>query len=405
MQKICYCFSNLRKNHRTATSDEFEPMSQLIFKDRNLWLMRPYANADYTEKYILTKSIFNFVDAWLVNQKIIATAANSTSTQYEDALYYWRQAKNYYTAGIDLRSEVKPLLNYYCCLNSVKCLIKVRDSSATISNLTHGVGWEPSPNANLDEQKIDFQNQGALWHLRSVLEENNSSNSFSLRTLLYNLASVHRAYTYTFPNDEDLFIPLKSLKFYKIDGLEKIKIALEISKPESNLKSKIETFSAFEVTSKTKEEWDIVKMQGNHDACVIWAIDNDKLFLRSKAEEDWKDNFTDAQYKESLLKLHKRVRPNFQYISASTPLWYLKKRDTTNSDIIHYSSTVISYAVMHCLSEMVRYRPELYSHLLDSKYAWLITEFIEVGIDQFIDEIAGEITGLNIMRSGVKAKC
>ncbi|MFR3200713.1 MAG: hypothetical protein ACLTOW_16325 [Blautia wexlerae] len=51
---------------------------------------------------------------------------------------------------------------------------------------------------------------------------------------------------------------------------------------------------------------------------------------------------------------------------------------------------------------MVRYKPEQMAHLLNSKENWLLHEFLTLALDQFIDELAAEITGQDIMCTGVK---
>lgn len=53
-------------------------------------------------------------------------------------------------------------------------------------------------------------------------------------------------------------------------------------------------------------------------------------------------------------------------------------------------------------SEIVRYKPEQMAHLLNSKENWLLHEFLTLALDQFIDELAAEITGQDIMCTGVK---
>ena len=59
-------------------------------------------------------------------------------------------------------------------------------------------------------------------------------------------------------------------------------------------------------------------------------------------------------------------------------------------------------AVMHRLSEIARYKPEQLGRLMESKENWLIHEFITLSLDQFIDELAAQITGQEIMCTGVK---
>lgn len=63
---------------------------------------------------------------------------------------------------------------------------------------------------------------------------------------------------------------------------------------------------------------------------------------------------------------------------------------------------LITMAAMHRISEIVRYKPEQMGNIMKSKENWLIHEFLTLSLDQFIDEIAAEITGQEIM--GVATK-
>ena len=384
------------KRYHTKKNTNLAFMKELRLNNRSLWMMRPYTNADYSQIVILTKSVFNFVEAWILKE-----VASGRLTD-KKPLHYWHQAKHYYEVGTDLRSEVKPLMNYYCCLNTVKCLLSVLGQD--VRNIKHGVSWEKSQNINLDDQKIKFLGVGALKGLRTIIGKDDGEHTFSLKTLLYNLVVVHRAYVYTFDNEPEIFIPIKSLKFYYRGSTDKITIAFDLKKDIELSVLKTNIPSCFQFTTKSTSDW--VKVRDLAiDEKLKWGIENDKIFFRYKNEKDW-DESKPTPYKQTILtKLHNTLRPYFQYIISDSPIWYLKKEDNLNPNILNYSSTVISYAIMHCLSEMVRYAPDLYKDFLESEYSWLISEFVEVGMDQFIDEIASQITGLNIMRSGVKGKC
>jgi len=83
-------------------------------------------------------------------------------------------------------------------------------------------------------------------------------------------------------------------------------------------------------------------------------------------------------------------------------LWYLKKELPSNTHIIDRSSITLIYGVMHWLSELVRYNPMLFNKLMNSRQNWLIKEFLDLGLQQFIDEISAEIACTNIMVTGYR---
>lgn len=88
------------------------------------------------------------------------------------------------------------------------------------------------------------------------------------------------------------------------------------------------------------------------------------------------------------------------YIYGDTRLWYVKKDIINNSHIIQRNSITLIFAVMHWLSELVRYNPEKFEKLMRTNQNWLIHEFIDNALNQFIDEISCEITGVDIMEVG-----
>jgi hypothetical protein len=100
--------------------------------------------------------------------------------------------------------------------------------------------------------------------------------------------------------------------------------------------------------------------------------------------------------------LNDDLRKEFQYIRASKNLWYLKRSALASQEVLNLNSMLIIMAAMHRISEIVRYKPEQLEHLLDSKENWLLHEFLVMALDQFIDELASEITGQDIMCTGIK---
>jgi hypothetical protein len=62
----------------------------------------------------------------------------------------------------------------------------------------------------------------------------------------------------------------------------------------------------------------------------------------------------------------------------------------------------IIMAIMHRLSELSRYDPKGLLKYLGGKENWLLAEFIELAADQFIDELACEMTSLEFRMPGVR---
>ena len=94
-----------------------------------------------------------------------------------------------------------------------------------------------------------------------------------------------------------------------------------------------------------------------------------------------------------------------RYIRGSKRLWYLKRTELQNAqgpEVINLSDLTINMAAMHRVSEIARYKPEQLNRLMKSKENWLLHEFIAQALDQFIGELAAEITKQDIMNAGQK---
>jgi hypothetical protein len=126
----------------------------------------------------------------------------------------------------------------------------------------------------------------------------------------------------------------------------------------------------------------------------------DKFIIRRKDRFDWKYGRGEKTNNIcELTKYHQKIRKDVYYIQGSERLWYIKK--TNNIDgLIDRSSLTITFAVMHKLSELTRYSPfRLVTHF-ESLHNWLLSEFINHSLYQFIDEISAEITGTELMVPG-----
>lgn len=103
---------------------------------------------------------------------------------------------------------------------------------------------------------------------------------------------------------------------------------------------------------------------------------------------------------KALSKYHGQIRKDLFYIYGDERLWYIKKDIGSNQHILHRNSITLIFAVYHWLSELVRYDPEKFASLMKTKQNWLLHEFVDNCLYQFIDEISCEITENDIMSSG-----
>ena len=100
----------------------------------------------------------------------------------------------------------------------------------------------------------------------------------------------------------------------------------------------------------------------------------------------------------ALLRL---LRPDISYIAGSQTLWYAKAV-VPGPTRLKRSPLTCTLLAMHRLSEICRYRPMELASFLTGQKNWLLTEFIRMSPQQFLDELAAELTGQQFMVPNVR---
>ena len=351
----------------------------------SLRLRKPYSQADLSSHTVLTDDVFSYVDFYFKTHKKNIKRSNGKVVE-QNHLFYWAQAKNFYNATKVLPIEAAPLPMYYCMLNAVKAYLiykcKIFDD---IENdfRSHGLQEANSDvdgNAKkLSEIYVKHFNYGVFSRFGKDLMGDmfndtwrcSNDGAMSVQKLLYYLPFVHSAYisTYKLPRNKEHFIPLKSgtTPTFRFTKSNKIYLVAELDK------------SYFKQNAVTIPE-EIKNSLPDGFAINI-------------------DNGFELVSKESLLKKdvkfkYDTFRKSFSYITGNKRIWYLNRN---NSEISDLNTMIIEIALAHRFSEIVRYKPEQMVKLLQGKENWLIHEFLSLALDQFMDEIACQITKQEIM--------
>lgn len=346
----------------------------ITINSKNITLMKPVTNADYSGKTVLTNSSWEYVELWLKRQSTKAA---------QDALFFWQQAKHFYSASEVLPSNSKPLTSYYCCLNAAKTLLCI--NGIDVSNISHGITqsrYENQTSNSLDKANVIFLGSGVLTELSRYLGEDVTKKTLNIKDLLYNIPCVHRTFAITYSGTPELFIPIKDISFIREDTTSKAWIQFSVDARYAN-------------TAALRYVPHGYKHTGN---------DNEpKYYMRKENSRFNWDIHTDmGERQRNLSAYHKKVRKDIHYIYGDARLWYIKKNIPTNTHIIHRNSLTLIFAVMHWMSELVRYNPQKFEKYMRSKQNWLLHEFIENALYQYIDEISCEITHQDIMTRGYR---
>ncbi|WP_214723883.1 YaaC family protein [Exiguobacterium sp. s143] len=402
--------------------NQIKPVNQrsyAMYKKRELLLRKAIVKPSFDKKTVLTDSHWHYIELLLRSGK---------EKNCEEALNYWNQAKNFYLATQELDLVSKPLTTYYCFLNATKALLTYKNVKF---DPKHGIsGQRQKGQVKLQNEFVKLHKKGVLAglsnylnqpikidqdnknffankqipiiskevflkikehiisgdeqefnrKLTSYLENKKKTESkpevYTLKDLLYNLEYVHRAYKLTFPSDTELFIPILNPRFVtdKKSGWLEFQLESEYSK-----KRVLNHFSDFELD----EHYGL-------NTC----------YLKTKEKFNWVTSSKAKNYNDFLNYYHK-YRNAFVYIYSTNELWYYKRNDL-KSRIIFKNSMVLTLASMHRLSEMSRYDPNTLSAHLDSKHGWLLSEFINKSIYQFVDMISSEISGDDFRATGFR---
>lgn len=377
------------------------------YKGKALRMNKSYTTPNFSSSTILTDDVFTYIEFYFSSHKKAMKYRNSTSkAKYGSEkryhyLFYWKQAMTFYCAAKALPIESVPLLSYYSMLNATKAFLAfkceyIEDFVEHFGN--HGL-FENVNLAGIDLETIAVgrKNKGVYPLFGNTLEANfdtiwasGKHNTITLKKLLYNLAYIHRAYITTYNTPQgvkvpELFIPLGSGKSpcYHKGNDANLYLMVDIDK---SYFSTTATSIPAAYTSSISHKFKV----SNRDSFILRSTDGAKRNGTESLSSDLK-------------YLNDELRREFQYIRSSKRLWYLRRTTLPSSDIINMNSMLITMAAMHRISEIVRYKPEQLAHLMSSKENWLIHEFLTLALDQFVDEIAAEITGQDIMGTGTKA--
>jgi len=340
-------------------------MEPIVIASKTLTLAKAVKKPQFSMKTVLTLDPFDYVDLWLRRE------------HKDEALYYWRQARNFHRAASGLPIESAPLVLYYCFMNAAKALLSAK---GIVFNEYHGVCAHPmrGPNSKtmLSNEGIAIKNKGIVPSLIQYFSEPEISAHHSLEDVLYNLVCIHRTYCLSYTNKKERFLPLKSTAFLRDPTTGEVKLQAEVV---DNI------------------DW---KFYRKHLPEEVIALPGNTPLLQSVSSVIWAT--TDAPTAlelDNLCQLNSQLRRVFHYINGAHTLWYLK---TTGKYEINRMPITLSLAAMHRLSEICRYKPSQLTSYLDGQKNWLLSEFISMAPSQFLDEIASEMTGHQIMIPNVR---
>lgn len=384
--------------HRCFEIDNFP----IQHKNQPLRMTKSYTAQDFTKHTVLTDDLFTYVSFYFdTHTKTMKYKDHTKKEKFGNPnqynyKFYWKQAEAFYKSSKMLEAEAAPVAAYYCILNAVKAYLSftskyVDDFVEEFSR--HGLSEDNEDiGEDLSSISIKHNQKGVFPLFAKKIDENfeviwphGVNHSITLKDVFYNLVFIHRAYSMTYgtrrKSVNELFIPLisgESPKYYKCtDGKAHLIIPLEkkyFSPSAIRLPNEIRNSITSEF--KTCEE----------NGFVLYSTEGLRHNVGSVSAE--------------IKSKTKHFRKYFCYIRSNHRLWYIKRTELSENSLLNLSNMTLIMAAMHRISEIARYKPEQLNRLLKSKENWLIHEFISLALEQFIDELACEITHQEIMCTG-----
>ena len=291
-----------------------------------------------------------------------------------DAIFYWRQAKEFLDVTSNLSLTSAPLPLYYSYLNAAKALLA---SKGIAFREHHGVGSATSKSRrkiSLSNEMIKFWTTGVAAELCKYFGDPIPGNPISLKNCLSNIPYVQRTFCLTYRSFSSILVSLRNVEFEAdtSTGFFHVRVLLEedaAPKP----------FMARTLPSS-------LEVRGG----VVRSVDSVSVSDPEK--------FTEPEI-SNMKALSEKLRKDLVYIKGHETLWYLMK-DTRAK--LSLNSTLLTFIAMHRLSEVSRYQPKQLSSFLEGGENWLISEFIRMSPIQFFDQISAEITGGYFMTPNVR---
>lgn len=343
-------------------------MSEVIkISDREVRFPRSTMDPAFGMRKVITSSPWEFVSLWLRNQK------------QGVAQVYWDQSKEFFESARNLPTQSASLPLYYSFLNASKSLMEAK-----------GVNYDPFHGVKrlnlrkntgqrilLENEGLKIDKDGILPSLTAYFSESETDKKYSLFDVLANLAFIHRPLTISYSSPE-IFLSIHR-PMYVTDRSGVAWFQAELPKEHTNGNT----------VSTIPKEFRYFKK-------------DEKYFIRTVSTFPWSGarRPTDRDLK-ILRDFHRKLRVYVNYISGVHPHWYIK-RNLKRFKIIKRNNLTLMYMAMHRMSEISRYNPIELGKFLNGRRNLIIHEFVRGAQNQFIDEIAAEITGYEISPAGIR---
>lgn len=295
---------------------------------------------------------------------------------------YVGQAEQYYLAVVEVDPIAKPLLGYYFVLNAAKAFLTAKDPTITAApKLKHGL----SDHAAFRVGQYDFYQEHLKVQASGVFQElaKNTGRGFVWKTGAG-------------PMKVSKLIP------YLVEGLDLFSSSFAPLRPALVPVEQVSVVGAG--TRPNKEAWLIAEVSKlalrEAGLSARNLLDNAAAFADSFELVDDGNPETATYQLKTPVKYARMPGPLAGLTSAFDRALFVRNRAlSARRDYVFVSPHVnlvsmeaITFAVMHHLSNMVRYRPHDVEALRGSGHWWLFTSWVDRACENFLLSMSSRIS-------------
>jgi hypothetical protein len=289
---------------------------------------------------------------------------------------FLRQAKEFYAVQLGVTAAAKPLPAYYFVLNLTKAYLTVADPQLTRSDrMWHGVAVQAGVgnSYSIEHALSNAKPQGVFPELAARTGAGNKKpvgNPVVLAQLLAYLTEATDEFA-SMSGTLPPLVPIRSIDVLQASNEAWLSVAIE-----TDALNRRAGLSPAKLTTAAALFGDHFKFVENDQARGLSLYESTPIAGARRAET-WAQ--LSAVLDMSLVGVDR---------SKLGGQWYVTVDERRG--LISYEA--VTFLAMHHLSEIVRYRPHAAEELLGSKYAWVLTTWVNRACDNFLLTLASRIT-------------
>ncbi len=363
-----------------------EPRKGKSLRVRELTVPYSFWPARKTTRWMMQRRLY-VRDPWAILNEAVYRTKGLKARDKDEALAYIAQAEEYFNAGIQGgRRSVKPLLLYYSMLNLAKCFIKTRNPSLEMSRARHGLSVEHKGEwavlGDIVSVKSSTKFVNVFEELMRALEGVGPTfTEIAVRELLPQIVPGHRLWTYASQKHE---------KFLAVE----VECFVNLNKKRSWLRLKFDRGEVRYTLSSIQQLIRDVHLPGQ------WRQVNSDS--RTVLLEQRKLSKIDQRPIDSVQKLFQQLRTAVWYtVTSAKPhrKYYVFIEPHAGRNRLPQWASM--YILFYYLSDVTRYRPQLFDRFLQLNYGPQIENVLDECPRQFLYMMASELLQRDVAPAGI----